>query len=84
MTRNVRNFWVGATIDGRQNRLESGPAGKYGGFRESIYIRDNGSISTAFSIEGRYIHDSDELEIVVRKSETGEELKVTTIAGREK
>ena len=46
MTRNVRNFWVCADIDGRESLLESGPRPKNGGMTVSISQRNDGGIIT--------------------------------------
>ena len=45
MPRNVRNFWVSASVDGKASKMESGPQGKAGGFQITIKVRDSGSIS---------------------------------------
>jgi hypothetical protein len=52
MPRNVRNYWVEATIDGRNTALEGGPVAKDGEFRESIYIRKDGDVENAVQITG--------------------------------
>jgi len=52
MPRNVRNFWIEATVDGRQERIESGPRSKDGGFDLTIKMRDGGGIVTALDVRG--------------------------------
>lgn len=52
MPRNVRNFWLDATIDGKQTKLSGGPQAKDGGFTLTIKIRDNGEVSQAMRISG--------------------------------
>jgi hypothetical protein len=45
MPRNVRNFWVNLSVDGRKSIVATGPVAKDGGFALDILIRENGSIS---------------------------------------
>ena len=52
MPRNVRNFWIDLTVDGRRSRIAAGPAGKNGGFSLVIYQRDKGAIVEMAQIEG--------------------------------
>jgi hypothetical protein len=52
MPRVTRNFWLEADIDGRRIRLEGGPQGRDNGFSLTIYIRDNGSVLRAVSVNG--------------------------------
>lgn len=49
--RNIRNFWVEGTIDGRESRMTGGPISKTGGLNLTIYQRENNAITTAFEIE---------------------------------
>ena len=49
----VRNFWVEASIDGRESKVSGGPRAKEDGMETVIYQRDNGSIVTAFKIVSR-------------------------------
>lgn len=48
----VRNFWIAADVDGRSTMLEGGPRSRDGGFSLTIYIRDNGGILRAVSVDG--------------------------------
>ncbi|MDD3039693.1 hypothetical protein [Bacteroides sp.] len=49
----VRNFWVEASIDGRESKVAGGPRAKTDGMTTTIYQRDNGEIVTAFKIVSR-------------------------------
>jgi hypothetical protein len=57
MARNVRNFWIEASVDGRASEVATGPRAKDGGIDLTIYQRDAGSISTALRIRGRAAPD---------------------------
>ena len=52
MPRNIRNFWIELTVDGKKSRVATGPRGKDGGFRLVVKMRDNGNIIDALGIEG--------------------------------
>lgn len=53
MPRNVRNFWIELSIDGKTYRhVATGPVSKDGGFEATIKIRDNGGIKDALHIRG--------------------------------
>ena len=52
MPRNVRNFWLKATIDGRGSVLSGGPVRKDGGFYLTVEQRDGGEIITALKVSG--------------------------------
>lgn len=45
MPRNVRNFWIEASVDGRRSDISTGPRSSGGGFSCTIYVREEGSIS---------------------------------------
>jgi len=49
----VRNFWIDADIDGRETMLSGGPRSKDGGMKIKIRQRDDGGITTAFTISCR-------------------------------
>ena len=49
----VRNFWVEASIDGRESKVAGGPRAKTDGMTTTIYQRENGDIRTAFKIVSR-------------------------------
>lgn len=57
MPRNVRNFWIKLTVDGKQGRIETGPKARDGGFSLVVLMRDKGGISRAASIEGHALSD---------------------------
>jgi hypothetical protein len=53
MPRNVRNFWIELDVDGRKERVETGPVKADGGFSLTIRMRDKGSISnTTLEVRG--------------------------------
>lgn len=52
MPRNVRNFWLEASIDGRDTDLAGGPQSKDGGFEAKVLIRADGDIAHAVTISG--------------------------------
>ncbi|MFA5398285.1 MAG: hypothetical protein WC346_19895 [Methanogenium sp.] len=72
MPRNVRNFWLEASIDGRESSLSGGPRGKEGGFCLDIYIREMGTVKKALGIYGDEVRGK--LLLTIRDSETGEHL----------
>ena len=43
--RNVRNFWLELSVDGKQSRVDTGPRAKDGGFDLIVYVREDGDIS---------------------------------------
>ena len=47
----VRPFYINADIDGRKTPLAGGPTRRDGGMTVEITQRDNGEITTAFSIK---------------------------------
>jgi len=53
MPRNVRNFWLELTVDGKTSRVETGPQARDGGFRLVILQRDKGGIIRAMEVDGR-------------------------------
>ena len=69
MSRNVRNFWMTASIDGKERNLESGPRFADGGMTVDFLIRDKGHVAKSISVECK-AHMSGPLEIVV-KDENG-------------
>lgn len=53
MPRSTRNFWVDLMVDDRTNTVGTGPRSKNGGFKMSIYTRENNAISDkVLQIEG--------------------------------
>ncbi len=53
----VRNWWISANVDGKQEPLESGPRAKDGGFDMTIYQRNEGGIVTALYVSGYALSD---------------------------
>ena len=47
----IRNFFLSATIDGRQTRVTGGPASKTGGMEIKVYMRNEGEITIPLEIE---------------------------------
>ena len=45
MPRAIRNFWLILDVDGRKQRIKTGPRGKGGGFKLTILMRGAGAIS---------------------------------------
>lgn len=52
MPKNVRNWWIEGSIDGRESTLTGGPVSKGGGIDITIYQRDKGQVSKALTISG--------------------------------
>lgn len=52
MPRNVRNFWIDLSVDGRSERVETGPRAKDGGFSLAVLMRDDGDIIRALTVRG--------------------------------
>lgn len=52
MPRNVRNFWVELTVDGKSSRIATGPVSKDGGFELTVRMRSNGGIIRALDLRG--------------------------------
>ena len=69
----IRNFWVEAQVDGRDNQVAFGPRAKDGGFRLVVYIRREGAIAKAMAIWG---YESDGNLVIVAEDEKGERLTV--------
>ena len=58
MPRNVRNFWLTLDVDGKKQRIATGPQRADGGFNLNIKMRAEGEIwDTEFSVEGEVIED---------------------------
>lgn len=51
--RNVRNFWLELTVDGRKSRIACGPVRKDGGFDLVIKQRHKGKVMEVGDIIGR-------------------------------
>lgn len=78
MPRNVRNFWIEGTIDGRETPIVGGPRSKDGGMFLNLYIRDNGDIEKALTIN--CYADGDNLKIIVgdRYNKNGEYIVINS------
>jgi hypothetical protein len=50
--RNVRNFWVVLTVDGKETVVETGPQAKDGGIVLKIYMRHEGAVMEALHVGG--------------------------------
>lgn len=46
----IRNFWIEANIDGRNNELKGGPKSKEGGMEIEVFQRNEGEIVTALKV----------------------------------
>lgn len=57
--RNVRNYWVAATIDGRRTPLTGGPRDASGGLELRILQKDRGNVITAAIVSGYVLRDPD-------------------------
>jgi hypothetical protein len=53
MPRNVRNFWLSLSVDGKRTKVETGPVSKSGGFDLEIRMRDRGGITYAGTLTGQ-------------------------------
>lgn len=53
MPRNVRNFWLELSVDGKRTDVATGPVSKDGGFQLTIKQRDDGGIVRAMTVTGR-------------------------------
>jgi hypothetical protein len=67
----VRNFWLQGEIDGIQGPIATGPMNADGGFRLTIYQRDDSCVTEPVLISGRVNH-AGELVLAVVDHDTGE------------
>jgi hypothetical protein len=79
MPRNVRNFWITLDVDGKKERVATGPRSSGGGFELQILMRERGEISIAgrLSITGRVREGQLFLNAV--HPFTGKELRFVTL-----
>lgn len=64
MPRNVRNFWIEASVDGRRSDINTGPRKSEGGFSCTIYVREEGSISDKYlRIGGQHVNGKNILSV---------------------
>lgn len=66
MPRNVRNFWVEASIDGRKAKFASGPRSKTGGIQLTVRQRNKGQVTVALRV-GTYVGPDGQLRLIVSK-----------------
>ncbi len=55
MPKNVRNFWLNLTVDGKKEPVATGPRGAEGGFVLNVYQRDQGEVADAGQLQGDYV-----------------------------
>ena len=77
MPRNVRNFWIELSVDGRSSKIAAGPVNKNGGFELTIKQRDKGGIKDAFTIIGRE-HNGELITRVYGPDGAAEAMRVET------
>jgi hypothetical protein len=53
MPRNVRNFWIDLDVDGKKEKVATGPKSKDGGFDMALYWRSHGAVHQALRLVGR-------------------------------
>lgn len=52
MPRNVRNFWLELSVDGKASRVATGPRARDGGFQLTVKQRDNGGVAITGELVG--------------------------------
>lgn len=52
MPRNVRNFWLELTVDGKKTDIATGPVSKDGGFFLTVKQRSESGIIRAMTVQG--------------------------------
>ncbi len=77
MPRNVRNFWLEGSIDGRSSKISGGPQGKDGGFELSVLMRDKGEVVEALDVRG--YAENGRLVLWVRKRKDDASLRIETV-----
>lgn len=72
MPRNVRNFWIELDVDGKKQKVATGPRNGSGGFRLRILMREEGGISDKELIVNGYANEEDNtLNLVAWKQVKG-------------
>jgi len=72
MPRNVRNFWLELEVDGKKEKVATGPRSADGGFYLTILIRETGDVSdTRLNLEGRVMADGTLAVLCSRDSDNG-------------
>lgn len=69
----IRNFWLEANIDGRKTPLQGGPRAKDGGMTATLYIRNDGAIEEAVTLD---CHANKDGALVVLVEVEGRDVKV--------
>lgn len=69
MPRNVRNFWIEGTCDGKATPIAFGPQGKDGGFSLRIGQREGGDPMPVLEVSGLVTRDG---RLILRVEPTGE------------
>lgn len=67
----MRNFWVNASIDGRQSQLCGGPRGREDGMYIEVRQRRNGESIPAVTVNC-YVDVCNRLHTIVTNRQTGE------------
>lgn len=71
MPRNVRNYWINVQVDGKGKPIEAGPKAAGGGFRVSVLLRHEGSISPiSLEVTGQ-AYSNGKLQLIARVDEPG-------------
>lgn len=63
--RNVRNWWLDLTVDGRASDVSTGPTGKDGGFMLTIKQRDGDEPSEVLTVWAKAARDGT-LQLIVQ------------------
>lgn len=77
MPRNVRNFWIELSVDGKATKVATGPQGKDGGFDLLVKQRDQGGIIVALAVIGRAKYVGDEIHLTLTADGEGVATAVT-------
>lgn len=77
MPRNVRNFWLQLSVDGRETKVETGPQSKDGGFDLEILMRNRGEIERPIRVMGIAREDGS-LELLVLDRKTNKKIEIRT------
>jgi len=78
MPRNIRNFWLEASIDGQKTKLSGGPKSADGGFSLEIKQRDDGEIFTAATVSG-FVGEDGHLRLVIEKRDDSDKWTAETL-----
>lgn len=78
MPRNVRNFWLELSVDGKRTDIATGPVSKDGGFFLTIKQRSSGAIVRAMDVRGFLDDGMLVLEATARPGAIGETDRTVT------